>query len=50
MLDKNDILTKNIKEILDSCPGNDNLTTAINIMNHIRGYKDKYFRISDQET
>ncbi len=49
MLDKDDIMVKDIKEILDNIPDNDSLSQAINIMYQIRGHKDKYFRIMDVE-
>lgn len=49
MKDKNDIMVKDIKDILDTVPKNDSLTQAINIMYLIRGNKKKYFRIVDRE-
>lgn len=48
MKDKDDILTKDIKEILDVTE-KDSLTQAISIMYQVRSHKDKYFRIVDQE-
>lgn len=50
MKDKDDIMVKNLIPLLESCPDNDPQTTAINIMYHIRGNKDLYFRILDKES
>ena len=49
MKDKDDIMVKDIKEILEEIPDNDSLSTAINIMYQIRGNKDRYFRLMDVE-
>lgn len=50
MKDADDIMVKNLIPLLESCPDNDPQTTAINIMYHIRGNKDLYFRILDKES
>lgn len=49
MKDKNDIMVKDILEILERVPDNNPLSHAISIMYQIRGHKDKYFRIRDKE-
>lgn len=49
MKDKDDIMVRDIKIMLDHLPDNDTLSQAINIMYLIRSNKDKYFRVMDVE-
>ncbi len=49
MKDADDIMVKDLVELLEAVPGNDSLTQAINIMYMVRGNKEKYFRVMDVE-
>lgn len=50
MKDENDIMVRDIKEILETFSTSNPLLQAINIMYQIRAHKDKYFRIFDVDS